>query len=591
MHPGTRVKPGPGASPKRRSISLLIALLGSLVPVTIGVVTGSVVAHASGSSGTVPIPTSSNVVTEGSSTAPATGTNQWIFLPDPSLGTVPTLLSSGDMQMTNTGGNEDGYAYWNQPLTPAFLTASFDLSMGGGSGADGMSFSLANASSPGRGSYTCCGADLGFGGGTGLGVDFDTYQNTSCDDPSSNYVGVAEYSSTNTYGCTHIAVANPLPVSLRQYPGSVLAQVLVSWVPSPSVTVWLNGTEVLNSSVPSLPSSVLVGFGGGTGGLDDYHQVSNIQIGYSQQQAPTGGAVAYTELFGAYNCSCNNASNAQNQQGEPIDTAYGNYSETQTDLSIPGRGIPLEFTRTYNAQAAAAGTTGPLGYGWASNYSMSLSQPGGSGPVTITQEGGATVVFDQSGTTYTPAAPRDIATLSETGGVWTFGREGQDTYTFNSSGQLTSEIDLHGYPTTLTYSGGKLSTITDKAGRTLSVGWTGSDITSVTDANVSPNSFGHLRIQRWQWQSHRCYRCRWGALALRLRHQPPFDQRLRSGLLRRRELLQFGQRHGQRIRQLQPSYVSARRYGSNHDLLVHGYTRLRERGNDYYHGRKRQRDV
>ena len=254
--------------------------LGVLVPVTVGIVAGSVVAHASGSGGTVPIPTSSNVVTESSSTAPATGTNQWIFLPDPSLGTVPTLLSSGDMQMTNTGGNEDGYAYWNQPLAPSFLTASFDLSIGGGSGADGMTFSLADASSPGRGSYTCCGADLGFGGGTGLAVQFDTFQNTGCD-PSANFVGVADYSATNNYGCTHIATASPLPVSLRQYPGQLFVQVLVEWVPSPSVTVWLNGSAVLTTTVPTPPTSVLPGFGGGTGGFGDNHDVSDIQIAYS----------------------------------------------------------------------------------------------------------------------------------------------------------------------------------------------------------------------------------------------------------------------------------------------------------------------
>jgi RHS repeat-associated protein len=494
MKSAARTVSRPSTAGKRRSILAFLALLGGMMPVATGFVTGVTVARASGSGGTVPIPTTSNVVTESSSTAPATGTSQWIFLPDPGLGTVPTLVTSGEMQMTNNTGNQDGYAYWNQPLTPTFLTASFDLSIGGGSGADGMSFSLADASSPGRGSYTCCGADLGFGGGTGLGVQFDTYQNGGCD-PSANFVGVAEYSSSNTYGCTHVATTSSLPVSLRQYPGQLLAQVEVAWVPSPSVTIWLNGAEVLSTSVPSLPSSVLVGFGGGTGGLNDYHRVSNIQIGYSQQQSPTGGAVDADELYGSANCACTNAVRAQGHAADPVDTAYGNFSETYTDLSIPGRGVPLAFTRTYNAQAAAAGTNGPLGYGWTSNYAMSLSQPGGSGtPVTIDQEGGAEVVFDQSGSSFTPAAPRDIATLSLSGSVWTFTRDGQDSYTFNSSGQLTSETDLNGYTTTLTYSSGELSTVTDQAGRTLTIAWTGTHITSVTDNNVTPNrtaTFGY----------------------------------------------------------------------------------------------------
>src|SRR5947209_4669582 len=33
--------------------------------------------------------------------------------------------------------------------------------------------------------------------------------------------------------------------------------------------------------------------------------------------------------------------------GDPVDAYSGNFSETFTDLSIPGRGVPLLFTRTY----------------------------------------------------------------------------------------------------------------------------------------------------------------------------------------------------------------------------------------------------
>ncbi len=204
------------------------------------------------------------------------------------------------------------------------------------------------------------------------------------------------------------------------------------------------------------------------------------------QQEPNGGPIASNELLGATNCSCANAELGQAYAGDPVDTAYGNYTETSTDLTIPGRGISLSFSRTYNS--LAAGTNGPLGYGWASNLFMSLSQPGGNGPVTITQEGGAQVVFDQSGSSYTPAAPRVIATLTHNGdGTWTLQRLAQNTYVFSATGQLLSETDRNGYSTTLTYSGGSLSTITDPAGRTLSVGWNGGRVSTVTDDNVSPS--------------------------------------------------------------------------------------------------------
>ena len=180
--------------------------------------------------------------------------------------------------------------------------------------------------------------------------------------------------------------------------------------------------------------------------------------------------------------------------GDPVNPEFGDLAESATDISIPGRGIPLVFARTYDSLGAAG--NGPLGYGWTANWFMSLNQPGGSGPVTITQEGGAQTVFNQSGTTFAPAAPRDIATLiHNSNGTWTFTRLAQNTYVFSAAGQLVNETDLNGYTTGLGYNGSsQLTTITDPAGRTLSIGWTGSNITSVTDPNVSPNravSFGY----------------------------------------------------------------------------------------------------
>ena len=204
------------------------------------------------------------------------------------------------------------------------------------------------------------------------------------------------------------------------------------------------------------------------------------------QEPLTDGPVASTEVLGGTNCSCANADLGQSYSADPVDTAYGNFTESYTDLSIPGRGIPLQFSRTYNS--LEDGVNGPLGYGWTFNGLMSLSQPGGSGPVTITQEGGAQVVFDQNGSTYTPAAPRVIATLSQSGGIWTFVRDSQNTYTFSAAGQLLTAKDLNGYTTTFGYNGSsQLTTITDSESRSLSIAWTGSHITSVTDSNVTPH--------------------------------------------------------------------------------------------------------
>ena len=217
-----------------------------------------------------------------------------------------------------------------------------------------------------------------------------------------------------------------------------------------------------------------------------YSAVAFDLVSTSPGQPVIGAPIASAEVLGGTNCSCSNADLGQTSAGDPVDTAFGNFTEEYTDLSLAGGGLPLEFTRTYNS--LAGGADGPLGYGWTSDALMSMSQPGGSGPVTITQEGGSQVVFDPSGSGYAPAEPRVEAGLAHNAnGTWTFVRKATDTFTFSATGQLMSETDAAGDTVGYAYnSDGQLTTITGQGGRTLTITWTGNNITSVTDANVSP---------------------------------------------------------------------------------------------------------
>lgn len=199
--------------------------------------------------------------------------------------------------------------------------------------------------------------------------------------------------------------------------------------------------------------------------------------------APIGGPIRPAELPGGFCAACVAAT--QQNTSKPVDSATGDFWHAFSDLNIPGRGIPLTFTRTYNASDAA--TNGPLGYGWTFSFNTSLTVAT-SGVVTVNEETGGQEVFDPASGGGYAAAPRVMATLvHNVGGTWTLVVRNQTTYTFNSSGQLTSETDLNGYTTSLTYSSGELTTITDPAGRLLTLGWTSGHITTVTDANVSPN--------------------------------------------------------------------------------------------------------
>lgn len=166
--------------------------------------------------------------------------------------------------------------------------------------------------------------------------------------------------------------------------------------------------------------------------------------------------------------------------GQPVNCATGDLWHQFTDFTVPGRGVPLEFQRTYDAASAA--TDGSLGFGWTNSYGMSLTVDG-AGAATILQENGAHAVFQPNGLGGFTAAPRVMATLvPNADGTYTFTRRpSQRTFVFSGGGQLVSESDRNGYVTSLSYTGTQLTSITDPAGRTLTPTYSGTHLASVTD--------------------------------------------------------------------------------------------------------------
>ena len=162
--------------------------------------------------------------------------------------------------------------------------------------------------------------------------------------------------------------------------------------------------------------------------------------------------------------------------GDPVSCATGNYTETQTDFSIGGRGVGLDLTRTYNSQAAAEGVKGVFGYGWTSSFSEHFVVNKTSKITTLYQSDGSTVPFTEgSGESFTaPGWTQDTLSGSE-GSGYTLTLVNQTKYKFaGSSGRLESMTDRDGNETTLTYNGsGELTTITDPSGRTIKLAYNG----------------------------------------------------------------------------------------------------------------------
>jgi RHS repeat-associated protein len=304
------------------------------------------------------------------------------------------------------------------------------------------------------------------------------------------------YSHLNGLSCT--STSNCFAVGAYSYGSCCNATLIESWngsmwsiVASPNVT-----SDTSLSGVSCVTPTFCVSAGSyiyaKVPGYSDYLSDAVIAVWngsiWSLQFPLSGGPITVKEAPTSNACfPCSLRDLGQGYFGDPVNTEFGNLVESATDLSIPGRGVPLQIIRTYDSATANA-CCSPLGYGWRLNWLMSLSQPGGTGPVTVKQENGAQTVFNPIGGNYVPAASRDLATLRHNSdGTWSFTRLAEDTFIFSSTGNLVSVGDRNGYTTTLGYNGsGQLTTVTDSANRRLSIGWTGGNITSVTDANVNP---------------------------------------------------------------------------------------------------------
>ncbi len=170
--------------------------------------------------------------------------------------------------------------------------------------------------------------------------------------------------------------------------------------------------------------------------------------------------------------------------GESV-SCGGNYSITESDFAIGGRGVGLSMERTYNSQAATSGAHGVFGYGWSSSFSDHLMLESTHHLATLVQANGSTVPFTESGGGAFTAPAWTQDTLSGTASTgFTLTLADQTVYRFaGATGRLESVTDRNGNATTIAYNGsGNPETITDPAGRTLKLAYNAEGLVStVTD--------------------------------------------------------------------------------------------------------------
>jgi hypothetical protein len=216
------------------------------------------------------------------------------------------------------------------------FTATFKLLVGNGDGADGFSFNFANDL-----------PDTVFdnaeeGTGTGLTVEFDTYDNGGGEAPAIDVKAAGVEIATSPGNLDLFRTGDFVDVSICLKPEGIL-------------NVKVNGSVVYNGlTIPLLPFSGRFGLAARTGGLADSHWVDNLSITTTTQlpsqpvvrsASPTGNAIrgdakiALTILDGAAN-KLNPTSIKMTLNGTPVTPAVAASGGLITVSYQPPRLLP-----------------------------------------------------------------------------------------------------------------------------------------------------------------------------------------------------------------------------------------------------------
>ncbi|HLF79433.1 MAG TPA: DUF6531 domain-containing protein [Dehalococcoidia bacterium] len=170
-----------------------------------------------------------------------------------------------------------------------------------------------------------------------------------------------------------------------------------------------------------------------------------------------------------------------NDWGDPVDTSTGQFTHQHTDMLIPGKGVPLEFSRSYGSMSSQ---NKDLGFGWTHNYAIGLKIYSDSS-VTVRYPSGNTAFFKYNAGTFTPPTGVFDTLVKNGDGTYTLTTVSAVKYNFSTTGKLMSIVDRNNNATTLAYTGDVMTSVTDPGGRSRKFGYDSARrITQILDPSL-----------------------------------------------------------------------------------------------------------
>ena len=267
-------------------------------------------------------------------------------VPDPTAGgwqlNGSSAMSETGLVLTTATQFQSGSAFWPKAIDPQNMTVEYEATVGGGTGADGLALVIAD---PSRGATPASlgteGGGLGFSGIPGFAVALDEFQDPGA--PSDNFLGLTggPVSPSNPNVLEWLAARN-LAVPIQGATNRV--RVVTA---SGDITISVDGVQLVSQAL-ALPASAYLGFSAGTGGLDNRHEISNLQV---DLEPPVPGVTGVSPSAG---------------------------------LDSGGTSVAITGTALAGASAVKFGASSATGFTVNSPTSITAASPSGSGTVDVT---------------------------------------------------------------------------------------------------------------------------------------------------------------------------------------------------------------